>query len=201
MHLSDKSLMILALISVFSGMQGCLPAGSPRGAYQVNTFRFVSTDAKTNADTVVPKVWIDTNMKLSSLFGGTFRSSLPCSVKIDYTDNSNAFDAVAFTSVKIAYEDGAIDPSTEELNLPILIVARDYEAVNSLGDGSVEKNKLWILSGEVPGVISRAQPLRLQMTGHFIRHDGSKLPFTIDQNFDIEKENAIKSGEEVLQDT
>lgn len=200
MYYFDKTLIVVALFPILAGMKGCPPTGTPSGTYKVNTFRFVHAKAQTTADAPVPKVWIDTNLKLSSLSGGTYTSSLPCSVKIDYTDNSYTFHSAAFTSVKITYEDGAVDPSTEKLVLPIRITARDYEAVNSLGDGSIVKSKLWILSGEVPKVITRAQPFRLQMSGHFTKDDGSKLPFTIDQYFDIEKDHAVRSGAEVLQD-
>ena len=181
-------------------MQGCGPAGPPTGTYKVNTFRFVHTESKNTDEGPAPSVWIDTNLKLSSLSGGTYTSSLPCTVKLDYTDSSLTFKSVDVSSVRITYDDGMIDPTTQSLKLPIHIAARDYKAVNSVAGGRIVKSRLLILSGEIRNVVTRARPLRLQIKGHFTKNDGSKLPFSMDERFGIEKETAIKSAEEVLQD-
>jgi hypothetical protein len=37
------------------------------------------------------------------------------------------------------------------------------------------------------------------MEGYFLK-DGDKVPFAIDQQFDIKRENTVKSAGEVLQD-
>ncbi len=127
-------------------------------------------------------------------------SSLPCAVKIDYTENSFAFKSAVITSVKIIYDDDMIDPSTKEVNLPLRIAAREYETVNSVAGGRIVKSKAWIISGTVPNVITRAEPFRLQIDGYFAKDENNKSPFTIDQHFDIKTENAVKSAEELLQD-
>lgn len=197
MKVADRCLVALALLPILAGLQSCKPIG---GTYNVNTFRFVHSD--TNADTgaSVPSVWINTNTRVSSLSGGDLTSSLPCAVMIDFTDNSRTFKDAVITSVKIAYDDGAVDPSIGTLKLPKQIAARDYESVNSVAGGRIVKTKVWLLSGSIPKAITRAEPFRLQMEGHFTKNDGSKIPFTVDQHFDIEKENTVKSAEEVLQD-
>ncbi len=69
-------------------------------------------------------------------------SSLPCAVKIDYTDNSFAFKNALITSVKIIYDDDMIDPSTKEVKLPLRIAAREYETVNSVAGGRIVKSNL-----------------------------------------------------------
>ena len=88
-------------------------------------------------------------------------SSLPCAVKIDYTDNSFKFKDAVFTSVKITYDDGTVAPSN---------------------------------------VITRAEPFRLQIEGYFTKDDSNRIPFAMEQHFDIKTENTIRSAEDVLKD-
>lgn len=196
----EKSVVILALVPMLAGIPSCLPVGPPSGTYTVNTFEFVHSKPSQNAGESIPNIWIDTNTKLSGLSGGTLTSRLPCAVKIDYTDNSLSFKSAVFTSVKITYNDGTIDPSAEAVKLPFSIAAREYESVNSVTGGRIVKSKNWIISGEIPNLVTRAQPFRLQMEGYFIKDNDITCPFTIDENFDVKTEESVKSAEELLQD-
>ena len=127
-------------------------------------------------------------------------SSLPCAVKIDYTDNSFAFKNAVFTSVKITYDDDTVDPSTKAVKMPLRMAAREYESVNSVAGGRIVKSKAWIISSTIPGVITRSEPFRLQIDGYFTKDDNSRTPITIDQHFAIKRQHAVKNAEEVLQD-
>jgi len=195
-----RSIVVLILLPMLAGIPSCIPSGPPSGTYTINTFEFVHSKPPQNVGEAIPNIWIDTNMKLSSLSGGTLTSSLPCAVKIDYTDNSFAFKNAVFTSVKVTYDDDTIDPSTKKIGLPLRITAREYETVNSVAGGRIVKSKAWIISATIPKVITRAEPFRLQIDGYFAKDENNKIPFAIDQHFDIKTENAVKSAEELLQD-
>ena len=203
MSTKGKSLVVcalLAVLTVLAGILACRPTGSPSGAYTIKTFEFRPSHPPQSVGESTPHVWIDTNTKLSGLFGGTVTSSLPCAVMIDYTDNSFTFKSAEFTSVKITYDDGAVGPATEAVKLPLRLAAREYTSVNSVAGGRIVESKTSLISGKIPEVVTRAEPFRLQLEGHFIKNDGSTLPFIIDQHFDVERENAVKSAAEVLQD-
>lgn len=200
MYKIEKSVIILSLGPILAGIPSCLPVGPPSGTYTVDTFEFVHPKPPQNTGESIPNIWIDTNTKLSGLSGGTMTSSLPCGVKIDYTDNTFSFKSAVFTSVTVTYDEGTVDPSTEALKLPFSIAAREYESVNSVTGGRIEKNKNWIISGEIPNLVTRAEPFRLQMEGYFTKDSDIRLPFTIDEHFDVKREESVKSAEELLQD-
>ena len=200
MYSIEKSVVILALVPMLAGIPSCLPVGPPSGTYKVNTFEFVHSKPPQNTGEAIPSIWIDTNMQLSGLSGGTLTSSLPCAVKIDYTDNSLSFKSIVFTSVKITYDDNTTDSSAEAVKFPLSIAAREYESVNSVTGGQIVKSKDWIISGEIPNLITRKQSFRLQMEGFFIKGNDITLPFTIDEHFDVKTEVSVKSAEDLLQD-
>ncbi len=193
-------MVILILSPMLVWIPSCTPSGPPSGTYTINTFEYVHSNPPKNAGEAIPNVWIDTNMKLSGLSGGTLTSSLPCAIKIDYTDNSFAFKNAVFTSVKITYDDDTVDPSTTGFKTPLRITAREYETVNSVAGGRIVKSKAWIISGTIPNAITRAEPFRLQIDGYFTKDDQNRIPFSIDQHFDIKVQNEVKTAEEVLQD-
>lgn len=194
------SLVVLALWPLLAGIPSCLPMGPPSGTYQVNTFEFVLSKPPQNVGESVPNIWIDTNTKLSGLSGGTLTSSLPCAVKIDYTDNSFSCKSAVFTSLKITYADNTVDPATDTVKLPLSINAREYESVNSVAGGRIVQSKSWIISGEISNLITRAEPFRLQADGYFLNNDDHRLPFSIDLHFDVKTEDSVKSAAELLQD-
>ena len=200
MYPIGRGVVTLAVLPFLAAIPSCLPVGPPSGSYKVNTFEFVHSKPPENAGESIPNIWIDTNTNLSGLSGGTLTSSLPCAVKIDYTDNSFSFNSVTITSVKITYDDSTDDPSAETVELPIHIAAREYESVNSVTGGRIVKSKNWIISGEISNLVTRAEPFRLQMEGYFTKDKDTRIPFTIDEQFGIKTENSVKSAEEVLQD-
>lgn len=191
---------ILALLLMLAAIPSCTPSGPPSGTYRIQTFEFVHASPPQNVGEAIPNIWIDTNLKLSSLSGGTLTSSLPCGLQIDYTDNSFSFKDVVFTSVKITYDDGSIDPPTDAVKLPLRIAAREYESVNSVAGGRIVTSKNWIISGSIPKVVTRAAPLRLQIEGYFSKDKSNNIPFAMDQHFDLKTEETTRSAEEVLQD-
>lgn len=192
-----RALVILTLLPMLAGLASCKPAVTPGTMFNVDTFQFVHSDPSANTGETVPYIWINSNTAVN-LYEKTVKSSLPCAVMIDYTDNNSAFRAVVFTSVKITYDDGEVDPPADAVDLPLRIAARQYESVNSMAGGRIVKTKSSILSGRMPGVITRTEPFRLEMEGYFERADGSRSAFTIDQHFNIESETAVKSAAEAL---
>lgn len=194
-----RSAVALALLPLLVGITSCKPVVSPSSTFRVNTFHFVHAGPPADSGKAAPHVWIDTNTRVG-LAEGTVTSSLPAAVMIDYTDHSAALRSVVITAVRITYDDGAIDTATDALKLPLRIAAREYESVNSVSGGRIVKTKSWIVSGRIPGVVGRAQPLRLELEGHFVGNDGSESAFKIEQNFDVESEQAVKSAVEALRD-
>ena len=196
MKIADKSLAMLALFPLLAGVQSCTPGGT----YQIDTFAFMPTQPVAAAAQPQPSVWIDTNIRLSSLSGGTVTSRLPCAAKLDYTDNSKSMEAAVLTQVQLTYDDGVAEPSLQTLKLPLKIKAREYEVVNSMAGGEIVKSKVRVVSGEVPNLITRDQPFTLQIAGHFVKLDGQEVAFTIEQHFDIQREKGEKPAAEVLMD-
>lgn len=193
-------ILVLAVLAVLVGSRSCQRQGMPTGTYQVDTFRFVQAAPQPSAGTAEPHVWIDANTELSGLSGGTLTSSLPCSIRIDYTDNSRTFKAIVFTTIAITYEDGMVEPAAESAKLPLRITSREYETVNSMAGGRIVKTSVRVLSGKFPKVIARDKPLRLQLGGYFERIDGTRVEFATDQQFDVVRERAVKRAADVLQD-
>ena len=164
-----------------------------------STFSFSHTGQQANTGAIMPGVWIDTNIDVD-LGAGTATSSLPCALMLDYTDNSETFETLVITAVRITYEDGTTEPAAQALALPIEIDARAYETVNSVAGGKVVRTEVRILSGSIPGVVTRAEPLRLQIDGHFVAEDGSARPFTIDQGWGVEFQDREGEASQILQD-
>ena len=196
-----RVVVTLAVLPCCAALQSCnQPTGLPSGSYEVDTVRFVPSSPKPSTTGPAPGVWIDTNTELSSLSGGTLSSSLPYGVAIDYTDNGLGFKHAEITSIAITYDDGSVDAAIDAVKLPLRITAREYELVNSVAGGGIEKSKASIISAKIPDVITRAEPLTLRMEGRFVKDDESSVSFTIDEHFTVEKETATKSAEEVLVD-
>ena len=210
MFIFDRILALLALLTILAAMPPCIPIGPPTGNYKVNTFEFTLSNTSKNDGECIPNISIDTNLRLSGLAGGTLTSSLPCGVNFDYTDNTFSLKSAVISSVTITYDDNSVDPSTEKLKLPLSIPAREYESVNSVAGGRIVTSKASIISTKIPNLISRKESFRLQIQGFFNKHSGTKhsdtkhseirIPFTMDQHFDIKSEVSNKSAAELLQD-
>lgn len=191
---------VLSLAALLAAVKSCsAPVGPPTGSYKIDTVTFKASSPKPAAGPA-PGVWVDTNMELSSLSGGTLESKLPYQLAFDYTDNEGSFQSIEFTNLTITYDDGTVEPATAKLKLPLRTAAREYETVNSMSGGRIVQGKVSILSTKIADVVTRAVPFTLEVEGHFTKPDGSKVPFTIDQHFDVEVEDSTKSAAEVLQD-
>jgi hypothetical protein len=199
MHAIARTPLLLATVAASGGLQGCWKQPPIPATFAVNSFTFIASAPTASDGKPRPGVWIDANTTLD-MTGGTLTSSLPCAVKLDYTDSTSTFEAAEITSVSITYDDGVIEPSLATLQLPLRINGRDYESVNSVAGGRIVRSVNRIVSGEVPGVVTRAEPFTLILSGSFITTDGRRIEFTIDQHFDIKTENAVKNAADVLQD-
>lgn len=176
----------------------CVP-GLPSGHFEVDTVRFVPSGKNANSPGPLPGVWINPNTELS-LANRTLTSRAPYGVNFDYTDTKRAFTAVELTRIEIAYADGTIDRATEALELPIRMAGSEHEVVNSVSGGRVVRSKVWVLSGEVPDVVTRAAPFTLRIEGRFLEKNGGRKPFTIDQPYEVERQKTVKPAAEVLRD-
>jgi hypothetical protein len=148
----------------------------------------------------VPGVWIDTNIAISGLGGGTVTSSKPYGLGVDYTDNAGTQARLTFTSIEVVYDDGEREAGVDRLKMPWSVKARPYETVNSMSGGRIVRATVSLLSGQLQGVITRDEPFRLLIEGHFTRKDGEVEPFVIDQRWDVEVERGTKPAVEVLRD-
>ena len=145
-----------------------------------------------------PNIHIDTHMKMSGMFGGTVKTSAPYSIGIDYTDETFTFAEAEFTKVVVSYDDGADDPGVAALKLPLRIPARPYETINSVAGGRIVKTKLRVISGEIPGVISRDKPITLLIEGSLIKDDGTRVPFVIKHKYDVKRNKSTRPWGEIM---
>lgn len=194
------ALSLFALLAACAGMPSCNPLSPPSGTYTIDTVEFVPSNPGSQSAGPAPGIWIDTNTKLSGLSGGTVRSSKPYGLALDYTDSTFTFSSAEITGVKVIYDDGSIDPGASSLKLPLRIAAREHESINSVSGGRTVKSRDRVISGRIPGVIGRDEDFTLQIEGTFTKDDGSWLPFTIDQHYEIRTERGTRSAADVLKD-
>lgn len=166
--------------------------------YEVDCVTFKLAGAVKPAAGPQPNIHVATQLKMSGLFGGTIKSSAPYSIAIDYTDETFTFAEVEFTKVDVSYDDGAVDPGTAALKLPLRIPARPYESVNSVSGGHIEKTRGRVISGTIPGVISRDKPVTVLIEGNLIKDDGERIPFVIKDKYDVTREKRTVPWSEVM---
>ena len=200
MKTAPRLLRLSALVFAMGTLQSCSPHSVPSGSYKIDTVRFVLSNHGSSGTQPAPGIWIDTNMKLRGFLGGTVKSSKPYGIAFDYTDNTFTFKTLEFSTVRLTYDDGMVEPSVKGLALPLRISVRKYETVNSVSGGGTVKAMTHILSGKIPGIVHRDEPFTLQIMGHFTKEDGTKVAFTIDQHYEIEKESTTRAAADVLQD-
>lgn len=180
----------------------------PGGTYTIDVVRFKlatptttpTTPTTTSAAGGGPGIHIDTHIKLSGLRGGTVKSRGPYAIAFDYTDNAGDLARLEFTRVEVIYDDGTLDPAAAALRLPLVTRARQHESVNSVAGGRVVRKTVRLLSGRIPAVITRDESFRLVLEGRFIRLDGTAVPFTIDQRWEVVVEQTTMPARELLQD-
>lgn len=170
------------------------------GDYKVDTVTFVISGTLPPAAGPAPNIHIDTNTKASGMTGGTVKSRKPYSVGIDFTDETFTYAEAEITKVTVTYDDGSSDPGAAALQLPLSIRARPYETTNSVSGGRIVKTKVRVISGKIPGSITRDEPLTLRLEGNLIKDDGSKIPFAIKHEYNVVTDKSTKPWGEVMQD-
>lgn len=175
-------------------------AGGRGLSYKVDTVTFVAVAPVPPAAGPQPNVHIDTNMKMSGMFGGTIKTSAPYSIGIDYTDETITCAAAEFTKLGVSYDDGTDDPGAAAQKLPLRIAARPYETTNSMAGGRIVKTKLRVVSGKIAGVITRDMPFTLRLEGSLIKDDGTKIPFAIEHKYDVVRDKGTRPWSEVMSD-
>jgi hypothetical protein len=192
----------LVLLFLCTVLLSCKRSSSPPGTgikvppHTFDTVSFSPTSPPPPSSGPVPGVWVNTNMEVDGLWGGTVKTSKPYGLGIGYTDNASSFASAVITSVKVVYDDGTEEAGAKRLKLPIVIPARETESVNSMSGGRIMKSKVRVISTKIPGFIYHDEPFTLEIDGHFNGKTGGKTPFTINQHYEMKKD----TGTRVLQD-
>jgi hypothetical protein len=178
-----------------------LAAACSGGDYKVDTVEFAIVASGASAAGPVPNVFIDTNVAVSGLFGGSVESERPYDIQLTLTDESLTFARLELTHVSATAADGTNDPGAAALTLPMRIEGRDYETTNSVDGGRIVTTKVRLISGELTGAITRDVPITLRLVGQFIKDDGSAITFEIDEEYDVVTDSSTKPWSEVMSDS
>jgi hypothetical protein len=165
----------------------------PSCNYKYDTVSFAAVGKAPVAKTPVPKIEIDTNISVGTLLGGSVKSTKPYDILAHYMDDTFTFASAEFTTVTVTYADGANDPGAAALKLPMRFQNRVHESYNSMAGGAVVKNTARIIQAEFPGAITRDEPFTLFIEGRFTKDDGTIIPFTIKEKFDIARDERTES--------
>ena len=150
------------------------------------------------AKTPVPKIEIDTNTFVSTLLGGSVKSKKPYYIRAYYMDDTFTFASAEFTKVTVTYADGTVDPGAAVLKFPMRFNHRIYESPNSMAGGVVVVTKSRMIQAEFPGTVSRDEPFTLIVEGKFTKDDGTIIPFTIKEKYDISRDQRTESWVEFV---
>lgn len=165
----------------------------PSCNYKYDTVSFGAVGKMPAATTPVPKIEIDTNMSVGSLMGGSVKSKKPYDIQAYYMDDTFTFASAEFTAVTVTYADGTNDPGAAALKLPMRFQGRPYDSYNSMAGGAVVVTKSRIIQAEFPGTIARDEPFTLLINGRFTKDDGTAIPFTIKEQYDISRDRRTES--------
>jgi len=193
------SCFVVAVVAVLYSLASC--TNGFRFNYRFDVVRFVISGDIPPAVGPAPNIHIDSNLRVSGMMGGTVKTSKPYSIGIDYTDATFTAAEMVFTNVTVTYADGTIDPGAAALNLPLRIKARPYESTNSGAGGRIFTTKVRVISGRIPGAITRDMPFTLRLDGKLINDDGSETPFAVEYTYDAVTDERTRSWGEVMQDT
>lgn len=184
---------LAASLWVACGLVGCAP-------YKFDTVHYSLTSPIPPENGPVPGTFIDTNVSITGPFGGFVKSKKPYSIHIDHADVSFTVAAVEFTKVVVTYHDGTVDPGSAAIKLPLRMNARDHVAVNSVSnpENPIVRTKMRLISGRIPNVISRDEPLTFLIEGRFIKDDGTTIPFRIRESHKPVIDKSTKPWAEVV---
>lgn len=158
-----------------------------------DTVSFAAVGKMPAARTPVPKIEIDTNISVTTLFGGFVKSNKPYDVGAYYMDDTFTFDSAEFTNVTVTYADGTVDPGVAALKLPVRSQHTIYESYNSMGEEGVVVTKSRIIRAEFRGVLSRDEAFTLLIKGRFIKSNGSIIPFVIKERYNPSRDKRTES--------
>jgi hypothetical protein len=172
----------------------------PSCDYKHDTVSFEAVGQIPVAETPMPKIYIDTNISIGSMMGGTVKSNKPYDIQAHYRDDTFTFATAEFTMVTVTYADGTNDPGAAALKLPLRFQGREHESYNSMAGGAVVVTKSRIIQAEFPGTITRDEPFTLQIQGRFTKEDGSTIPFNIKQEYDVVRDKRTQTWAEFMSD-
>ena len=158
-----------------------------------DTVSFGAAGRMPAAKTPVPKIEIDTNISVTTLFGGFVKGNKPYDIRAYHMDDTFTFDSAEFTNVTVTYADGTLDPGVAALKLPMRSPHTIHESYNSMGEEGIVVTKSRIIQAEFPGVISRDEPFTLLVKGRFIKSNGSIIPFVIKERYDPSRDKRTES--------
>lgn len=171
------------------------------GTYAIDTVEFTLVDPSTATSGIAgssePGIWIDTNVEVK-IWQKKIESRKPYSIAIDKTDDSATYASAVFTKVDITYYDGSVETSRPQL--PLILKAEDYSITNSVSGGRIVTTTTRGIHGRIPDVITRDEPFTLQLEGHFLLDDGNRIPFHIQQEYDVRIDQSKKAAKDVMQD-
>jgi hypothetical protein len=179
-HLALRSILLVTAI--------LLPSCNAK--YDMVTFKAVGIMPA--ATTPVPAIVIDTNVT-AGMMGGDVRSNKPYDIQTHYIDDTFTFASAEFTTVSVTYADGTVDPGTAALKLPMRFQHRAHESSNSMAGGAVVVTKSRMIPAEFLGTISRDEAFTLLIEGKFTKDDGTIIPFTIKEKYDVSRDKRIES--------
>jgi hypothetical protein len=185
-HLAAQSILLATILLL------------PSCSYKHDTVSFGPVGKTPAAKTPVPKIEIDTNISVGTLLGGSVKSRKPYDILAHYMDDTFTFASAEFTKVTVTYADGTVDPGAAALKLPMRFQHRVYESHNSMAGGAVVVNKSRIIQAEFPGVITRDEPFTLHIEGKFTKENGTIIPFTFKEKYDIARDERTESWTEFV---
>jgi hypothetical protein len=165
----------------------------PSCTFHYDIVSFNGVDKMPAAKTPVPKIEIDTNTSVGTLLGGTVKSRKPYDIRAYYMDDKFTIASAEFTAVTVTYTDGTQDPACAALKLPMRFEGRLYESHNSMDGGAVVVTKSRIIDAQLPGTISRDEPLTLHIEGRFTKENGAVIPFRIKHKYEISRDKRTES--------
>lgn len=180
------------ILSAPSVLLGCTLL-MPSCTFWHNTVSFDPAGKMLAVGTPVPKVEIDTNISVTTLFGGFVKSNKPYGIRAYHMDDTLTFASAEFTKVTVTYADGTVDPGAAALKLPMLSQHTIHEAYNSMGEEGIVVTKSRIIHADFPGAINRDEPFTLQIEGKFTKDNGTNMPFRINQKYGVSRDKRTES--------
>lgn len=157
-----------------------------------DTVSFRAAGTMPAVKTPVPRIEIDTNVT-AGMMGGSVKSHKPYDIRAYYMDDTFTFASAEFTKVTVTYADGTTDPGIATLKLPMSFKGSVYESHNSTAGGAVVVTKSRIIRAEFVDTVSRDEAFTLQIEGKFTKDDGTVIPFSIKEKYDISHDKRTES--------